>query len=381
MKSTVFRKALRELNSFLLFFVSVGFVVSCCMMLFLQVLSKEMGLVYTPENIADAAKITFLNVIIITVLFKAIDCIRRKIMVERPVKMITDATEQIMKGDFSVRVKPMNASGMEGFNKIGQAINSMAQELSGVETLRADFIANVSHEIKTPLSVIHNYATLLHSDALPAKKITEYARAITDAGNRLSDMITNILKLNRLENQQIFPRADVFDLGEQLCECLLQYEFVTEMLRLAKAEGISTAVDTSGAVNWKSIEATLNYTDIYLYDVKCATSELHEKVIGTDNRIILENLNRLDESGAKIWIRIPVIPDFNDNREEIDKIAEILSKLKGVERATLIPYHTLGKNKYETIGMSCHYNTEQRISHKKLEEYKEIFRKKGIFTE
>ncbi|MBQ8302593.1 MAG: glycyl-radical enzyme activating protein [Clostridia bacterium] len=164
-------------------------------------------------------------------------------------------------------------------------------------------------------------------------------------------------------------------------ECLLQYEFVTEMLRLAKAEGISTAVDTSGAVNWKSIEATLNYTDIYLYDVKCATSELHEKVIGTDNRIILENLNRLDESGAKIWIRIPVIPDFNDNREEIDKIAEILSKLKGVERATLIPYHTLGKNKYETIGMSCHYNTEQRISHKKLEEYKEIFRKKGIFTE
>lgn len=228
MKDTVFRKVLRELNSFLLFFVSVGFVVSCCMMLFLQVLSKEMGLVYTPENIADAAKITFLNVIIITVLFKAIDCIRRKIMVEKPVKMITDATEQIMKGDFSVRVKPMNASGVEGFNKIGQAINSMAQELSGVETLRADFIANVSHEIKTPLSVIHNYATLLHSDALPAKKITEYARAITDAGNRLSDMITNILKLNRLENQQIFPRADVFDLGEQLCECLLQYENVWE---------------------------------------------------------------------------------------------------------------------------------------------------------
>ncbi|MBR6535111.1 MAG: HAMP domain-containing histidine kinase [Clostridia bacterium] len=228
MKNTAFRKALRQFNSFLLFFVSVGFVVSCCMMLFLQVLSKQMGLVYTPENIADAAKITFLNVIIITVLFKTLDYIRRKIMVERPVKMITDTTEQIMKGDFSARVKPMNASGMEGFNKIGQAINSMAQELSGVETLRADFIANVSHEMKTPLAVIQNYATLLRSDGITDEKREEYARLIADACRRLSDMMTNILKLNRLENQQIFPNTDTFELGEQLCECLLRYESVWE---------------------------------------------------------------------------------------------------------------------------------------------------------
>ena len=164
-------------------------------------------------------------------------------------------------------------------------------------------------------------------------------------------------------------------------ECLLQYEFVTEMLKLAKAEGISTAVDTSGAVDWKNIEATLDYTDIYLYDVKCVTSELHEKVIGKDNRLILENLKRLGDAGAKIWIRVPVIPDFNDSKDEVEKIAEILSKLKGVERATLIPYHTLGKNKYETLGMSCHYSTEKRISDKKLEEYKEILRKNRIFTE
>ena len=116
MKKPSFRSFLREFSSFLSFFLSVGFVVSCCMMLFLNVLSKEMGLVYTHDNIAEAAKITFLNVVIITVLFKTADFIRRRIMVDRPVKMITDTAEKITNGDFSARVKHMYGSGMEGFN-------------------------------------------------------------------------------------------------------------------------------------------------------------------------------------------------------------------------------------------------------------------------
>ena len=224
MKKTTAQKVLREFSSFLLFFLTVGFVVSCCMMLFLNVLSREMGLVYTPDNIADAARITFLNVVIITVLFKTVDFIRRRIMVERPVKMITDTAERIMSGDFSARVKRMHGSGMEGFHRIGESINAMAAELSGVETLRTDFIANVSHEMKTPLAVMQNYGTLLQTPDLPEDKRLEYAKAITDSSRRLADMMTNILKLNRLENQQIYPNLTTFDLGEQLCECLLQYE-------------------------------------------------------------------------------------------------------------------------------------------------------------
>ena len=228
MKMPSFRGALREVSSFLWFFLSVGFVVSCCMMLFLNVLSKEMGLVYTQENIADAAKITFLNVVIITVLFKTVDFIRRRIMVDRPVKMITDAAQKIMNGDFSARVKHMHGSGMEGFNQIGESINAMAEELSSVETLRTDFIANVSHEMKTPLAVMQNYGTLLQTPDLPEEKRMEYAKTITDASRRLADMMTNILKLNRLENQQIYPNPTTFDLGEQLCESLLQYESTWE---------------------------------------------------------------------------------------------------------------------------------------------------------
>ena len=228
MKKPTFRRVIQEFSSFLLFFLSVGFVVSCCMMLFLNVLSKEMGLVYTTDNITEAAKITFLNVVIITVLFKTADFIRRRIMVDRPVKMITDAAENIMKGDFSARVKTMHGSGLEGFHKIGESINAMAEELSGVETLRTDFIANVSHEMKTPLAVMQNYGTLLQTPDLPEEKRIEYAKTITDASRRLADMMTNILKLNRLENQQIYPNPTTFDLGEQLCESLLQYESTWE---------------------------------------------------------------------------------------------------------------------------------------------------------
>ena len=247
MKKPSFRGALREVSSFLLFFLSVGFVVSCCMMLFLNVLSKEMGLVYTMENIADAAKITFLNVVIITVLFKTVDFIRRRIMVERPVKMITDTAERIMSGDFSARVKRMHGSGMEGFHRIGQSINAMAEELSGVETLRTDFIANVSHEMKTPLAVMQNYGTLLQTPDLPEDKRLEYAKAITDSSRRLADMMTNILKLNRLENQQIYPNPTTFDLGEQLCESLLQYESTWERKNIEIetdiAEGVLVSAD------------------------------------------------------------------------------------------------------------------------------------------
>jgi pyruvate formate lyase activating enzyme len=164
-------------------------------------------------------------------------------------------------------------------------------------------------------------------------------------------------------------------------ECLMQSEFVTDVLKLVKEEGISTAVDTSGAVEWSRIEATLPYTDIYLYDIKCASSDLHEKFTGKDNRQILENLDRLTKCGKRIFIRIPVIPGFNDGSEEMEKIARILSSVGGIERLTLMPYHTLGKNKYETLGMTPRFNTSARISDKKLEEYKEIFIKNGIFTD
>ena len=232
MKKLTLRSILRTVNNYVVFFLVVAFAVTCCMLLFVRTLANTMGLTFTEQNVAAAAKITFGNVLLLTLIFGTIDYVRRKMMVDRPVKIITEATEKIMQGDFSVRIAPMHGNGMEGFNQIGMAINAMAKELAGTETLRTDFIANVSHELKTPLAVIGNYATMLQRPSITEDERCEYAKAISEAARKLAQLITNILKLNKLENQQIFPQPQEFDLGEQLCQCLLGFEDAWEAKNL-----------------------------------------------------------------------------------------------------------------------------------------------------
>ena len=220
---------LRAINHYMTFFLLVAFVITCCMVLFLRTLSSQLGVVLTSENIGGAAKITFWNVILISFLLTVIDSLRRRFTVHRPVRQITEAAERMIKGDFSVRIRPVSKLFVdEKFNEIIACFNQMAEELSGVETLRTDFVSNVSHEMKTPLAVIQNYGKLLENPTLDGEKRMEYAKAITAASRRLADMVTNILKLNRLENQSIYPSKETYDLGEQLCESLLAYEEVWE---------------------------------------------------------------------------------------------------------------------------------------------------------
>ena len=223
------KTVLKWLNHYFVFFLLVAFVITCCTMLFVSTLRDTLGITLTNANISAAAKLTFWNVALLSLIFTIMDTLRRKVTVERPVKRITDAAEKIIQGDFSVRVKPQSKFGTdETFNRIIDCFNKMAEELGSVETLRTDFIANVSHEMKTPLAVMQNYGTLLQTPDLSEEKRVEYAKGVTDGSRRMADMMTNILKLNRLENQQIYPEVSEFDLGEQLCECLLQYENVWE---------------------------------------------------------------------------------------------------------------------------------------------------------
>lgn len=221
------------IHHYLIFFALSAFLITCCMMLFLSTLSLTLKIEFTDANINTAAKLTFVNVLLLSLIFTIIDWIRRKLMVDRPVKKITEATEKIMQGDFSVRIAPISHIGTdEKFNEIIHCLNKMTEELSSVETLRTDFVANVSHEMKTPLAVMQNFGTLLQAEELPDNKRIEYAKGVSDASRRLAEMMTNILKLNLLENQQIYPQATEYNLGEQLCECLLQFENVWEQKRI-----------------------------------------------------------------------------------------------------------------------------------------------------
>lgn len=214
-----------SLRRYVAFFLLVSCIVTCCMLLFLKTMQTSMAITLTEEEIGQAAKMTFANIILISMLCCVIDGIRRWFMVARPVRRIADAADKVIKGDFSVRIQPIfSLDKQDGFNSIIDYFNRMTEELSGIETLRTDFIANVSHELKTPLAVIQNYGVMLQQPNLPEEKRLEYAKALTEASDRLADLISNILKLNKLENQQIFPEKQIFDLGEQLCECLLSFE-------------------------------------------------------------------------------------------------------------------------------------------------------------
>ncbi len=217
------------LNKYLIFFMLIAFVITCCMMLFITIWENSAGIALTEENMGTAAKITLLNTFFLSFIFTMIDTVRKKITVELPVKRIINGAEKIIKGDFSVRIKSQNRFMTDdSFNQIIACFNKMAEELGGVESLRTDFIADVSHEMKTPLSVIQNYGRLLQTENLSEDKRLEYANGIAENSKRLAEMVTNILKLNRLENQKIYPNLSEFDLGEQLCECILQYENVWE---------------------------------------------------------------------------------------------------------------------------------------------------------
>lgn len=222
---TKFRKILLFLTRYVIFFVLAAFITTCCMTLFVSTLSKSLGITLTKEHLDKAAMLTFGNVILLSLLFTILDIAVRKLTVNRPVQKIADAAEKFIQGDFSVRIEPFHGiSGGYSFNQIIECFNKLAEELSGTEMLRTDFIANVSHELKTPLAVMQNYGTMLQQPGLSEEMRMEYSKSITDSCRRLAALVTNILKLNKLENQQIFPTAKTFDLSEQLCECLLQFE-------------------------------------------------------------------------------------------------------------------------------------------------------------
>ena len=224
--------------TFLIFFCLLSFVVTCFGMLFVSTLQREYDLVLDSQHMEHLGRMGFLNVLLMSAAAAAIDRYRRIQAVDRPLQRILAATRRITAGDFGVQIQPIGKSGdFYGFDAIIRDLNQMTAELGSIETLRADFVANVSHELKTPMAVISNYATMLQSPSLTEAERMEYARAIHQASRNLAGLVTNILKLNKLENQQIFPDKQKFDLAEQLCRCVLNFEDVWEK------KGIGLEVD------------------------------------------------------------------------------------------------------------------------------------------
>ena len=158
-------------------------------------------------------------------------------------------------------------------------------------------------------------------------------------------------------------------------ECLMQASFCRDLLKKMKAHGIHTAVDTSGFVGREAIEKVLPYTDLFLYDIKAFSKEVHEKCTGHTNEIILENLKYIDEMGKKVEIRIPCVPEYNFG--ELNAIAEFLKTLKNPVKVRLLPYHNYAGTKYASL---CMENTLPAIipGESEMKKAREVFENWGI---
>ncbi|MBE5956403.1 MAG: HAMP domain-containing histidine kinase [Lachnospiraceae bacterium] len=175
-----------------------------------------------------AYKLAGVNIVFMSLIVTVVEMIVYHWSVKKPLGRIIDGIKRFMTGRFREKIETFQKTDLDEFNQIITGLNEMADELSYMEAIRTDFIANVSHEMKTPLSVIQNYSVLLQTPNLLEEKRQKYARSIVWQTKKMSQMFSNILKLSKLENQKFFPNVENYNLGEQLCECMLLYEEVWE---------------------------------------------------------------------------------------------------------------------------------------------------------
>ena len=132
-------------------------------------------------------------------------------------------------------------------------------------------------------------------------------------------------------------------------ECMLQIDFLTEILKKCKENNVHTAIDTCGNVSFDSFKKVIPYTDLFLYDIKCITDSLHKRYCKDSNELILSNLKKLKNyCDNEICVRIPVIPSFNDDEKEQRLISDFLKNIK-IDNIEYLKYHKMGINKYYAL--------------------------------
>ena len=161
-------------------------------------------------------------------------------------------------------------------------------------------------------------------------------------------------------------------------ECLGQPEFAVALLAAAKSVGISTAIETTGFAKWEIIQHYLKVTDHVLMDIKNIDNEKHMHFCGQSNELILENARKIAENHKDLTIRVPVIPTFNDTEAEISAIAEFAKTLPGVTKLHLLPYHRLGKDKYDGLGREYELEGLELIPNEKMEKLLNVAKKSGL---
>lgn len=161
-------------------------------------------------------------------------------------------------------------------------------------------------------------------------------------------------------------------------EPLMQHRFVLKVFAAAKQMGIHTALDSNGYFGERLSDEDLGVVDLVLLDLKAMTPELHRRLTGMDNKTIHEFARRLAAAGKPIWVRFVLVPGWTDEMSEIERIAAFAAELGNVERVDVLPFHQMGRYKWEKLGMNYELNNTQPPSRATVEEALAIFRAAGL---
>ena len=217
------KKKTSSFLGYVIFFLTIACAVIVA--LYAYILSDRLS----GGNRAVISVVMLAVIILLSLLCTLFDIVRRKVMIDRPVRDILEATEKIAAGDFSVRLTTLHSyEKYDDYDLIKENLNVMAAELGKSEILKTDFISNVSHELKTPLAIIQNYVSLIDKSALDDETRQKYVKTVLSATKRLSELVGNILKLNKLENQQLSTETENIRLDEMLAQAILSYEDLIE---------------------------------------------------------------------------------------------------------------------------------------------------------
>lgn len=179
---------------------------------------------YLPDRVWTVISLTGVFLVGTAAALTIVFTIMQRYLYGKPIQIIADAARQVSEGDFAVRIDPIRKDGKKNeIEVLIEDFNRMVQQLESTEILKSDFISNVSHEIKAPLSVIQSYSTALKDPSLTQAQQRQYADIIIQATKDMSEMISNILKLNKLEHQEITPISTPYPVGEQLRRCALHF--------------------------------------------------------------------------------------------------------------------------------------------------------------
>ena len=156
-------------------------------------------------------------------------------------------------------------------------------------------------------------------------------------------------------------------------------DYVEEVCRKLHENGVSVFIDTSGYTDYENLKRILPYVDVFLYDIKVMDPEDHKKYIGVDNSLILENLKKLSDEGAGLYIRLPIIQQVNATDEHIESVIHFLKENNiHARQVNLLPYHDIGKGKYASLDMEYHDDEMSVPVSELMEHFKSMFEEQGF---